>query len=239
MTNEERYRRILANHLPPDKEVHDCQGVNRLVSAVDWVYDYLNLHKVHFHITLERMSKLGDYRRPSPDHNFHEISINGDLNPYFFLWVFLHEAAHLETYLKYTSHLSPLAPQGRRPQFTSHLSPSPHGHEWQEEYRQLLIAHANLFPPEVQPFLKKYTRRIPLSHPVAKEIEAALHRYNADFDPDLLTLDQLAVGDQFRLKNKPDLLFETLEKRRTRWLCRDLTSHRQYLVNGSAEIMKC
>lgn len=166
------------------------------------------------------MSKLGDYRWPRPDHTFHEISINGNLNPYFFLWVFLHEAAHLETHLKYKD-------------------VQPHGHEWQEEYRQLLIAHANLFPPEVQPFLKKYTRRIPLSHPVAKEIEAALHRYNADFDPDLLTLDQLAVGDQFRLKNKPDLLFETLEKRRTRWLCRDLTSHRQYLVNGSAEIMKC
>ena len=230
MTTEEKYRRILSNHLPPDKVEHDCQGVNHLVSAVDWVYNYLNLHKVHFHITLERMSKLGDYRWPRPDHTFHEISINGNLNPYFFLWVFLHEAAHLETYLKYTSHLSP---------FTSHLSPSPHGHEWQEEYRQLLIAHANLFPPEVQPFLKKYTRRIPLSHPVAKEIEAALHRYDADFDPDRLTLDQLAVGDQFRLKNKPDLLFETLEKRRTRWLCRDLTSLRQYLVNGSAEIMKC
>ncbi len=230
MTNEERYRRILANHLPPDKEMHDCQGVNRLVSAVDWVYDYLNLHKVHFHITLERMSKLGDYRRPSPDHNFHEISINGDLNPYFFLWVFLHEAAHLETYLKYTSHLSP---------FTSHLSPSPHGHEWQEEYRQLLIAHADLFPAEIQTLLKRYTRRIPLSHPIAKEIEAALHRYDADFDPDQLTLDQLQSGDRFCLRRRPEQLFEALAKRRTRWLCREIPSGRQYLVNGSAEIMKC
>ena len=209
MSDEERYRKILSNHLPAE--------------AVDWVYNYLNLHKVHFHITRERMSKLGDYRRPRPDHTFHEISVNGDLNPWFFLWVFLHEAAHLETYLKYSSH----------------LSLSPHGHEWQEEYRQLLITHADLFPVEVQGLLKRYTRRIPLSHPVGKEIEAALHRHDADYDPDSLVLDQLQGGVRFRLKRKPDLLFEVLEKRRTRWLCKELTNGRQYLVNGSSEVIIC
>ena len=183
------------------------------------VYDYLYRHKVHFHITLERMSKLGDYRWPHKDHPFHEISINGDLNPYFFFWVFLHEAAHLETHLKYKN-------------------VQPHGHEWQEEYRQLLIAHTGLFPADIQPLLKKYTRHIPLSHPVAKEIEATLHRYDANYNPDdvPLTLNDLQSGDRFSLKQKPDLLFEALEKRRTRWLCREVATGRQYLVNGSAEV---
>lgn len=221
MNAEERYRKILSNHLPPDKVVHDCQGENLLLSAVDWVYGYLFRYKVHFHITLERTSKLGDYRCPRPDHTFHEISINGNLNPYFFLWVFLHEAAHLETHLKYKD-------------------VQPHGHEWQEEYRQLLVAHADLFPSDLQMLLKKYTRRIPLSHPVAKEIENSLHRYDADYDPDdrPLTLDDLQPGDQFALKQKPDLLFEALEHRRTRWLCRELHSHRQYLVSGAAQIIR-
>ncbi len=205
MTPEEQYRRILSNHLP--------------LEAVERVYDYLFRHKVHFHITLERISKLGDYRWPHKDHPFHEISINGDLNPYFFLWVFLHEAAHLETHLKYNS-------------------VQPHGHEWQEEYRQLLIVHADLFPAEVQTLLKNYTRRIPLSHPVAKQVEAALHRYDADYNPDILTLDDLKTGDSFRLKRKPELLFEALERRRTRWLCREIATGRQYLVNGSAEVEK-
>lgn len=206
MTPEERYRRILGNHLPAE--------------AVDWVYNYLFRHKVHFHITLERMSKLGDYRHPYPDHPFHEISINGNLNPWFFFWVFLHEAAHLETHLKYSD-------------------VQPHGHEWQEEYRQLLIAHADLFPPDLQPLLKKYTCRIPLSHPVAKEIESMLHRYDADYDPDdrPLTLDDLQPGDCFSLKQRPEQRFEALERRRTRWLCREIPSGRQYLVNGSAPII--
>lgn len=202
MTNEEKYRRILGNHLPAE--------------AVNLVYDYLNFHKVHFHITLERMSKLGDYRWPHPDHPFHEISINGNLNPFFFLWVFLHEAAHLETHLKYKG-------------------VQPHGHEWQEEYALLLKQHASLFPPEVQPLLAKYTRRIPLSHPVGKEIEAALHRYDPDYNPDLQTLDSLQPGDRFRLKSRPSTLFEANERRRTRWLCTDLATGRQYLVSGSAE----
>ena len=216
MSPEERYRKILSNHLPAE--------------ALDWVYDYLFRHKVHFHITRERSTKLGDYRRPCPDHTFHEISVNGDLNPYFFLWVFLHEAAHLETYLKYASHLSP---------FTSHLSPSPHGHEWQEEYRQLLIANTHLFPSDLQPLLRKYTRRIPLSRPVAKQIESLLHHYDADYDPDdvPLTIDDLQPGDHFVLKQKPNLLFEALEHRRTRWLCRELKTNRQYLVNGAAQII--
>jgi hypothetical protein len=193
---------------------------------VDRVYDYLFRHKVHFHITLERRTKLGDYRRPSPDHNFHEISINGDLNPYFFLWVFLHEAAHLETYLKYTALSSP-------------PTPSPHGHEWQEEYRQLLLVNADLFPDELQLLLKRYTRRIPLSHPVAKQIEALLHHYDADYDPAdrPLTLDDLRPGDRFSLKNRPQQQFEALERRRTRWLCREIPSGRQYLVAGSAQII--
>lgn len=187
---------------------------------MDWVYRYLYLHKVHFHVTLERRTKLGDYRWPHSGHDFHEISVNGDLNPYFFLWVFLHEAAHLETHLKCRS-------------------VQPHGHEWQEEYRQLLIAHADFFPPDLQPLLKKYTHRIPLSHPVAKEIESMLHRYDADYNPDErpLTLDDLQPGDRFSLKQKPEQRFEALERRRTRWLCRDLNSRRQYLVNGSAPII--
>lgn len=211
MTTEEKYRRILANHLPSQ--------------AVNGVYDYLNRYKIHFHITRGRASKLGDYRRPYSEHNFHEMSINGDLNPYLFLWVFLHEAAHLETHLKYDG-------------------VAPHGHEWQEEYRQLIISHAALFPPEVQPLLARYVRRIPLNRSTLRQIEASLHRYDEGYsDEEHLTLDRYmalreqAANSHFRLKSKPDILFTPVERRRTRWLCRDTATGRQYTVAGSAEII--
>lgn len=206
MTTEERYRAILGNHLPAD--------------AVDWVYGYLNRYKVHFHITRGRRSKLGDYRWPQGDHNFHEISINGDLNPYMFLWVLLHEAAHLETHLKYKR-------------------VSAHGHEWQGEYAALLRENIHFFPVEVRQFIELYSSRIPLARAVGRHVEELLRRHDAGYDASaVLSLDDLPAGSLFRLKAKPEHLFRSQEKRRTRWLCIDIATHRQYTVSGSAEVEK-
>lgn len=206
MTTEEKYRRILSNHLP--------------AQAVSMVYDYLNRHRVHFHISRGRTTKLGDYRWPQGEHNYHEMSINGDLNPYFFLWVFLHEAAHLETHLH-------------------HDGAAPHGHEWQSEYALLIKAHTALFPAEVQPLLVRYTNHVPLNRTLLRQIEAELHRHDPGYNPgEHITLDRLPVGSRFRLKTKPDILFESLERRRTRWLCRDTASGRTYTVSATAEIIQ-
>ena len=205
MTTEEQYRRILHNHLP--------------AQAVDYVYNYLNQHKVHFHITRERRTKYGDYRWPQPKHDFHEISVNGDLNPYLFLWVFLHEAAHLETHLKH-----------------SHVLP--HGQEWQEQYRRLLVAHTSLFPTEAQPLLAHLTRRIPLSRKLMRQVEETLHHHDPDYTAEKhTTLDDLPAGSRFRLKTKPEMLFENLQRRRTRWLCRDLDTGRQYTIAARSEVL--
>lgn len=199
MTTEERYRAILRNHLPSE--------------AVDWVYGYLDRYKVHFHITRERQSKLGDYRWIQPQHNYHEISVNGDLSPQMFLWVFLHEAAHLETHLK-------------------HPSARPHGHEWQSEYALLLRQAIGFFPADAQEDIILYTSRIPLSRTLGRRIEEHLRG-----DSSLaLHLDDLPAGSLFCLKRKPDMLFRSVVRRRTRWLCTDVGTGRSYTVSGSAEV---
>lgn len=206
MTTEERYRAILGNHLPSE--------------AVDWVYNYLDRYKVHFHITRGRRSKLGDYRWPQANHNFHEISVNGDLNPYFFLWVLLHEAAHLETHLK-------------------HPGAQAHGHEWQGEYANLLRGHLQFFPQESQPHIALYASRIPLPRAVGRKVEELLHHHDKGYDGTaVLHLDNLPAGSLFRLKAKPEHLFRSQEKRRTRWICIELATRRQYTVSGSAEVEK-
>ncbi|MBR1765704.1 MAG: hypothetical protein IJ745_01520 [Bacteroidales bacterium] len=212
MTPEETYRRILSNHLPPE--------------AVDWVYRFLDRYRVHFHITRERRSKLGDYRWPHPamrgakEHPFHEISVNGNLNPYRFLWVFIHEAAHLETHLRHGD------------------SVAAHGHEWQEEYCRLLQAQGHLFPAEVQPLIARFARRVPMERAAGRQAEVALLRYDngTDATPPT-TLDDLHPDARFRLKSRPQMLFVALERRRTRWRCREVGSGRDYLVSGSAEVL--
>ena len=186
---------------------------------MEWVYNYLNHYEVHFHITRERRSKYGDYRWPQQRHPFHEMSVNGDLNPYLFLLVFLHEAAHLETHLKYNA-------------------VQPHGHEWQAEYARLLAERLADFPDEVRPLMARYVSRIPLSRALGRRIEELLHRYDSDAQDEPVThLDDLPAGTRFRLKRKPSLLFLSVERRRTRWLCREESSGRMYVVAGSAEVV--
>lgn len=203
---------ILRRHLPPQ--------------AVEWVYTYAERHSLYLHVTRQRTTKLGDYRWPQmPKHPYHEISVNGDLNPYMFFLVFLHEAAHLETYLKY-----PRTGRGR-------ATVQPHGHEWQAEYAQLLAARSDCFPIESQPLLARYVSRVPLSRAIGRELEDSLRCYDANTEP-VIRLDSLPLGTLFRPASHPGKVFRSIERRRTRWICLEPSSGRRYLVSGHAAVEK-
>lgn len=201
----EEYKRTLSNYLPD--------------TAVEAIYNFMSRHRVHLHITRKRTSKLGDYRPPQPRHNFHEISVNGDMNKYQFLMVLLHEMGHLHTHLRYGNEVQP------------------HGHEWQQEYAALLIEYRHCFASELATLIDRYSSRIPLSRTLETEIDAKLKEFDEGYDgsPRLL-LDDLQPGMIFRLKEQPHRLFKAIEKRRTRWICEDMNDKRQYLVRGSAEV---
>lgn len=187
--------------------------------AVDPVYDFFDRHKIFLHITRQRTSKLGDYRWPQHGRNYHAISVNGDLNHYHFLLVLLHEMAHFNTHQAYGTNVQP------------------HGHEWQEAYRQLLLQYLTIFPDDLAALIKQYTARIPLSRTVEKQLDAQIRHYNPDYSPSSdLTLDQLPVGTPFRIVAKPWKPFRSLERRRTRWMCLGLDDNKKYLVSGTAVV---
>lgn len=202
----EQYKLHLARYLPAE--------------AVDGIYGILDAHAVHLHITRERHSKLGDYRWPQRNHAYHEISVNGNMGPYMFLAVMLHEVAHLDTRLQY---------QGRV---------APHGHEWQQAYARRLQQFRHCFPPESLALLDRYVSRIPLYRRTGEEFERVLKRYNPDYTPAAeLHLDDLPAGTLFRIAGRPSPLFRSLERRRTRWLCQDTATARQYLVRGTSPVV--
>ena len=202
----DNYKRSLAKYLP--------------AAAVDSVFNYLAQHSVHLHITRERYSKLGDYRWPWPGHPFHEISVNGNLNPYHFLLVLLHEMAHLDTWLQYKNTIQP------------------HGHEWQANYARLINLYLPLFPTDVSVLLQRYTARIPLSRTIEKQIDAQLRHYNPDYTPSQdITLNDLTPGTRFHIASRPGHHFQALEKRRTRWICLKLEDGKKYLVSGTAVVV--
>lgn len=199
----ERYKQHLARYLPSE--------------AVEGVYSILNDNAVSLHITRERHSKLGDYRWPQPRHPGHEISINGNLGPYMFLSVMLHEIAHLDTRLQYNGRVAP------------------HGHEWQQNYATRLRQFRHGFPPESLTLLDRYTARIPLSRRTGDEFEQVLKRYDPDYSPAAdLHLDDLPADTLFRIAATPRILFRSIERRRTRWRCLNMANRREYLVRGSA-----
>ena len=206
MSNEEQYLEILHRHLNND--------------AAGWVYDYFTRNNIFLHITRKRSSKLGDYSWPQRGRKYHKITVNGDLNPYMFLWVFLHEAAHYETRLKYGG------------------SVQPHGHEWQTAYARLLRECAVLFPPEARDSIEQYTSHIPFVRATGRLIEELLRRHDSGYTPETdIRLDDLPAGSLFRLKAKPDILFRNDERRRTRWLCTDVATSRRYTVPASAAVI--
>lgn len=209
MSNKaEQYKDTLRRYLPE--------------AAVEFVFQYLTqTNTVRFIITRERHSKLGDYRWPNKERSYHQITINGNLNPYFFLWVLLHEMAHLDTWKTYR------------------LTVQPHGHEWQSAYASLITQHRDIFPEEIQPLFSRYIRRIPLHNPTMREIEAKLRRYDPDYNPsdEPLLLKDIPLGSRFTIKGKEELVFILREKRRTRYLCTDAATNREYTVSGMAPVI--
>ncbi|MBQ9472990.1 MAG: hypothetical protein IJU81_01110 [Bacteroidales bacterium] len=233
MTREE-YRNILARYMPQ--------------AAVDGVYDILDSNRVFLHITRERKSKLGDYQWPRSGHNYHEISVNGDLNKYFFLYVLLHEVAHMDAFLaqdkthqRFRSARAMEACSHCRSQKTTNEI-KPHGHTWQQCYRQRLMqfVEAGAFPAEVATLVNAYCARIPLNRSIGTRIEAQLRSYNKGYDTKPhITLNELPAGTCFRLVSNPAICFRSVERRRTRWRCLDIDTQREYTVAGHAEVEVC
>lgn len=183
--------------------------------ALDPVLESLHRHGIHLKITRGRKSVLGDYR-PAHRGAPHRISVNGDLNPYHFLVTFLHELAHLQTYIHF----------GRRV--------SPHGPEWQDAFAKLLRDYLarNLFPPELEPTLRQTIAR-----PAASTCsDPLLYRALSAYDPpcSMVRVEDLAPGSHFRTDRGQQ--FTLIEKRRTRYLCHERSSGQGFLFPGIHEV---
>lgn len=207
----------------PDR-FHDIMSHYVPSPAVDDIVRFISDYSIHLKITRERQSKFGDYRLPSPKHPDHCISVNGCLEPCAFLLVMLHELAHMLTFIDH----------GRRVK--------PHGAEWQGYYSRLIMQFVakGCFPSEVSSLLRTYASTLPLSKKLEREIDRNLKiqpsaLVNSD---DYVTLDSLAAGSRFRIKGQ-DRVFESIERMRTRWKCRDVITGRLYTVSASAPVEMC
>ncbi len=182
---------------------------------VGMVIDLLMMHAVQFKIVKPRKTKLGDFRAKNK-HGKAQITINGNLNPYSFLVTTLHEFAHLTNYLEHEYRVAP------------------HGKEWKLHYTRLLVPvidHPET-PEELRKALLKSTTNMKASSCTDQQLQRTLLTFDSRND-NLLTLEKLPKNCTFTLNGKT---FEKGILRRTRYLCTDVISKRQYLVSALAHV---
>lgn len=175
-----------------------------------WFADYY----IHIKITRNRNSKLGDYRK-LPD-NSHEITINSTLVPELFFFVLTHELAHLIAFEKY----------GRRI--------SPHGNEWKETFRQMLLQSIDVYNENLRPIIVKFSRSPKANFMASPDLVKYFHIEKQD--DTLVFIEKLQKGDFFIYRNEKYLLEGLIKKN---YLCKNLATGRKYSFKPLARVEKC
>lgn len=181
-------------------------------NAFEPVEVLLITHRVQLTVTRSRSTILGDYR-PANGNKGHRISVNGNLNPYGFLVTLLHELGHLTAFLEHGSKIAP------------------HGPEWKRHFSSLLdtFLKRSIFPADVQDALEKTLQNPAASSCGDLNLMRVLDRYNPP-RPDQKRVESLELGATFQTKD--GRLFERGEKRRTRYLCRQLDTQQLFLFHA-------
>lgn len=181
-------------------------------SAKVMVADFLIKKNAQLTISKPRKTKLGDYRPPVKQ-AYHRVSVNGDLNSYAFLLVTIHEFAHLLVWNNYKN------------------SAKIHGAEWKMHYQQLYKEYQHCFPENLQIILQEHFKKLTaatLNNPML--IRNLIHMDSA---AEITMVNDLQKGDIFDFNDKK---FKIIEKRRTRYLCKNIDSGKKYLVSGVAVV---
>ena len=168
-------------------------------------------------ITKTRKSKFGDYKGPDGTRPYHVITVNGTLNKYAFLITLLHELAHLQVYSLFKRRIKP------------------HGPEWKTAFALLLkkVISQNVFPSDLLPSILKYTENPKASSASDSALYFALKKYDKEFESKT-HLNDLALNSFFNLNGKT---FQLGPKKRTRYLCKEVSSKKSYFVHQLAEVI--
>ncbi len=196
----------LAHQLKPYLPV----GFERMVAEL------LLEHPIFFTITTPRSTKLGDYRAPLSGEKKHRISVNGNLNSYSFLVTTLHEIAHLQAFVTFGNKIKP------------------HGEEWKQTYRNLLwpAIQTGLLPKEIETALMKSLTNTKASSCSDTQLSRVLKQYDSTPSNEV-SLEEIPKNATFVLQGK---LFRKGDLRRTRFVCEEIQTKRQFLVHTLASV---
>jgi len=180
--------------------------------AVMAVVDLLERYPCHLKIVNKRSSKHGDFKRFSNGNV--QITVNNDLNHYRFLVTLVHELAHLVTYKEYRK-------------------TKPHGSQWKMNFKKLMIPFLtpDIFPNDVLEPLARYLINPKASSDADINLSLAFRRYDGVSDKSLIF--EIPDKSRFQYRNRT---FIKGERRRTRFECIEVQTHRKYIFHPHAEV---
>ena len=182
-------------------------------SSIEYCFSLWKSCPFELKLSKSRQTKVGDFTsKRSRKHP--RITLNNDLNPYLFLTTYIHEVAHLKIFLRYADRVDP------------------HGEEWKQTFTDLLIPMLweNVFPEELLHELRRHMINPKASSFADTKLTEAFRLYDPDRNHAAI-LSHLPEGSTFQLQGK---YFKKGKLRRTRVLCKELKSKRDYLVPADA-----
>ena len=181
-------------------------------SSLEYCINLWRLSPFELKVTKSRQTKVGDFTSKHTK-NHPRITVNDDLNPYLFLVTYVHEVAHLRVYLQYGTRVDP------------------HGEQWKSTFTDLMVPllWESVFPDEILHELRRHMINPKASSFADTVLTQAFRKF--DRSTSQMELSSVPEGSIFRLQGK---YFKKGKLRRTRVLCRELQSKRDYLVPADA-----
>ena len=180
--------------------------------AVDYCFNLWKEKPFKLKLTRSRQTKIGDFT--CRDSAQPRITLNHDLNRYTFLITYIHEVAHFRVFLEF----------GHRAE--------PHGEGWKNAFQKLLepVLSREIFPDEIFVPLSKHMQNPKASSFADAVLTKVLRSFDENSHADIV-LSDLPEGTTFRLNGR---WFKKGKLKRTRVLCKEINSRRQYLVPAEA-----
>ena len=194
--------------------------------AVPYCVQLCQDYGFQFTVAKARKTKLGDFRA-LPTGQTH-ITVNADLNPYAFLITFIHEVAHADVLKKSMLKQRKLS--------------RPHGKVWQQAFQRLMnpLLCETIFPASILVPLQEYMRKPAASTYANPALIQALRQIdNSEIDRTInesaIPLRDIQEGQLFRFQQKT-YVRGTL--RRTRVVCKEVSSAKSYVILAHAWVEK-
>lgn len=182
-------------------------------AAVEYCLNLWKATPFELKVSRSRQTKVGDFTsRGTRRHP--RITLNNDLNAYQFLLTYVHEVAHLHVYLKHGNRVDP------------------HGEEWRTTFTELMIPMLweNVFPEEILHELRRHMINPMASSFSDPRLTQVMRKFDHNADK-FVVLSEVPEGSIFTFQKRQ---FIKGKLRRTRVLCREVKSKRDYLVPADA-----